>query len=169
MKIAYADPPYPGCAKYYPEKTEVDHNKLLFELNQYDGWALSTHVPGLRLILSLVNCPPDIRIGAWVKPFAFFKQGVNPAYTWEPIIFHGGRKRTRQQPTIRDWISANAMSKTGLVGTKPKEFSLWIFEFLGMNQDDEFIDLFPGTGAVTKAWEEYKNNLCVLCGSVVCT
>jgi hypothetical protein len=26
------------------------------------------------------------RWGAWVKPFASFKKGVRPAYTWEPVI-----------------------------------------------------------------------------------
>lgn len=25
MKLAYADPPYIGCANKYPEKQEVDH------------------------------------------------------------------------------------------------------------------------------------------------
>jgi len=28
---------------------------------------------------------------------------------------------------------------------------------MGMRPDDELVDLFPGTGAVTRAWEEYRN------------
>lgn len=42
MRFAYADPPYPGKAKYYPEKTEVDHASLIGRLaTEYpDGWAL---------------------------------------------------------------------------------------------------------------------------------
>lgn len=44
MVFAYADPPYPGKASLYPEKTEVDHASLLQLLteNYPDGWALST-------------------------------------------------------------------------------------------------------------------------------
>lgn len=31
MRFAYADPPYIGCASLYPEKEEVDHERLLLE------------------------------------------------------------------------------------------------------------------------------------------
>jgi len=42
MRLAYADPPYPGLAHYYPEKREADHPQLVSRLAAYDGWALST-------------------------------------------------------------------------------------------------------------------------------
>ncbi len=35
MKIAYADPPYIGLANYYSEKEEIDHEKLLLELERF--------------------------------------------------------------------------------------------------------------------------------------
>src|SRR5213594_889325 len=119
MKFAYADPPYIGQAHRYKEKREVDHAALIRELvtNFPDGWALSCSSPSLRVLLPL--CPSDIRIAAWVKPFAIFKPNVNPAYAWEPVLFRGGRKRTRQEPTVRDWVSANITLKKGLVGAKP--------------------------------------------------
>lgn len=58
MKFAYADPPYPGGAHRYPEKTEVDHRALLrLLLNEYpDGWALSTNTPNLDFVLSHTYC-----------------------------------------------------------------------------------------------------------------
>ena len=42
MRIAYADPPYPGCAHLYADHPdyagEVDHADLLARLNaEYDG------------------------------------------------------------------------------------------------------------------------------------
>jgi hypothetical protein len=153
MIFAYADPPYIGCANLYPEKTEVDHELLIKQLMDYDGWALSTHSPGLKALLPM--CPDDIRIGAWVKPWAAFRPNVNPAYAWEPVIFWGGRRRGRELPTLRDWVSANATRQRGVVGAKPKQFCYWAFGMLGANSNDTLIDLYPGSGAVSEAWEEW--------------
>jgi len=93
---------------------------------------------------------------AWVKPFAVFKPNVNPAYAWEPVLVKTGRKRSRQQPTVRDWVSANITLKRGLVGVKPDEVCDWLFEVMNLKPSDEFNDLFPGSGAVTKAWTQWK-------------
>ena len=96
MNLAYADPPYMGQAKKHyshdPQCAEVDYQKLLGELVCYDGWALSLSSPSLKMILP--HCPDDVRIGAWVKPFAIFKPNVNPAYAWEPVIFVPAQART---------------------------------------------------------------------------
>ena len=158
MKFAYADPPYIGQAQRHYGKdelcAEVEHAELIRDLAEYDGWALSLSSPTLKYVLSL--CPDDVRVGAWVKPFCSFKPNVNPAYAWEPVVFCGGRKRGREVPTLRDWIAENMTMKKGLAGAKPLRFCYWLFEMLGMNPDDELIDLFPGTGIVTIAW----NNWC---------
>ena len=166
MKIAYADPPYFGCSHYYPEHQEVDHDILLDELQfgkeHYDGWALSCSVPSVRLLLNhkFIGKSFDngrIRLAAWVKPFASFKPNVNPAYAWEPVIFKPAReKRDRKERTVRDWLAENITMKKGLVGAKPVKFCYWLFELLGMEAGDEFHDLFPGTGIVTKCWNEYQ-------------
>jgi hypothetical protein len=92
---------------------------------------------------------------AWVKPFCVFKPGVGVAYAWEPVIVQGGRKRIRIQPTVRDWVPVNITLRRGLVGVKPDAFSFWLFEVFNMQPDDEFHDLFPGSGAVTCAWEQW--------------
>src|SRR6185437_7416920 len=46
LRLAYADPPYPGKAWMYrghPDYAgEVDHAALIRRLSTYDGWALST-------------------------------------------------------------------------------------------------------------------------------
>lgn len=128
---------------------------------EYDGWALSCYSNSLKTILSMPSCPDDIRIAAWVKPFASFKPGINPAYVWEPVLFWGGRKRGRNIPTIRDWISANMTKQKGLMGAKPIKVCYWIFEMLGTLPGDEFFDLYPGTGIVTRAWENWNNQMSV--------
>lgn len=161
MRAAYADPPYIGQAKRHygddPRCAEVDHRQLIEVLGQYDAWALSLSSPSLRIILPM--CPADVRVGAWVKPFCSFKPGVNPAYAWEPVIFYGGRPLGADVPTVRDWISANITLKTGTHGAKPMAFCYWLFLMLGLQPTDEFVDLFPGSGAVTKAWKQWQNRL----------
>lgn len=164
MRMAYADPPYIGQAKkHYGNEAsyagEVDHAALIARLVAEfpDGWALSCSTPSLRYLLPL--CPPETRVMAWVKPFCAFKANVNPAYAWEPVLVVGGRKRTREQDTLRDWVSANITLKRGLSGVKPDAFCYWLFGVLGLQRGDELTDLFPGSGAVTHAWEQYQQQL----------
>lgn len=157
--VAYADPPYVGQAKKHYGREEVDHEKLIEKLvyDFPDGWALSCSSPSLRQILPL--CPGDVRVMVWAKPFCIFKPNVNPAYAWEPVIVRGGRKRTRKQKTIRDWVSEVITLKRGLVGVKPEKFCFWLFKVLNLQMGDKFVDLFPGSGAVTKAWRKYRRAL----------
>lgn len=160
MKFAYADPPYIGQAKRHYGKDpsgiaaeEVDHAALIvsLELQYPDGWALSLSSPSLREILPL--CPARARVMVWVKPFASFKPGVNPAYAWEPVIVCGGRPRTRKQDTARDWVSASITMQKGTHGAKPTRFCWQVFCWLNIEEGDELVDLFPGSGAVTASLE----------------
>lgn len=157
MRLAVADPPYIGQAKrHYGHLggSEVDRAELVERLGRYDGWALCLSSPTLKYILSL--CPDDVRVGAWVKPFCSFKPGVNPAYAWEPVIFHGGRARGRDVPTVRDYISTPITLRKGLAGAKPDAFCYWLFEMLGAEQGDALDDLYPGTGAVGRCWQQFQ-------------
>jgi hypothetical protein len=163
VRFAYADPPYIGQAKrHYADHPdfagEVDHAVLVKHLSEFDAWALSLSTPTLKTILNL--CPDDVRVGAWVKPWAVWKPGMSVAYAWEPVIWRGGRKRSRKERTARDWVRANAvMRRKGdpnrTKGTKPEEFCWWLFDVLGAQPDDDFHDLFPGSGAVGRAWEDW--------------
>lgn len=171
MKFAYADPPYLGMGakmygKLHPDAADFDkietHAALIDRLSaDFDAWALSMGSKNLRDLLPL--CPADVRVGAWVKPFCSFKIGVRQAYAWEPVIFRGGRAKAKwefggdeRNRTVRDFISASMALRKGFQGAKPDAFSWWIFDFIGAEADDEFHDLFPGSGAVSRAWEEWK-------------
>jgi hypothetical protein len=161
IKVAYCDQPYLGMASNYdhPESAVYDklsgHLRLIEQLvDEYpDGWAMSLHTPSLRQILPL--CPPDVRVSAWVKPFASFKPGVGVAYAWEPVIWRGGRARPRGSRTVRDWVACNITLRRGFYGAKPDGFCFWLFDLLGLTPADTFTDLFPGSGAVTRAWLEW--------------
>ena len=159
ITVAYADPPYPGCAKRYPEKTEVDHVELIGRLTREypDGWALSTSSPSLRRLLPL--CPEKARVGAWVKPFAAGRPNVNPIYAWEPVIFIPGRKGKANPLVDKDWVSVLGTEgkRQRVLGEKPEYFSFWLFTCLGLQPGDTLDDLFPGSGAVSEAWRSYQD------------
>lgn len=165
MRFCYADPPYIGMSHFYKDHPdyagEVDHHQLLTTLTETysDGWALSCTSTTLKQILEMKECPADVRVMAWVKPFASFKPGVGVAYAWEPVVVRGGRKRERGELTVRDWVSANITLHKGLVGVKPDTFCYWLFDVLGIEAEDTLDDLFPGSGAVTKALEVWRRQL----------
>ena len=153
MRVAYADPPYINQAARHYGCDEVDHVALLEQLvTEFpDGWALSCSSPSLRYLLPL--CPPNVRIGAWVKSFCAFKRNVRPAYAWEPVIYTGGRNRHAPIPvkggaqiTPKDYIVVPITLKKGLVGAKPEKFCSWVLDLLNVQLGDEVVDLFPGTG-----------------------
>lgn len=159
LRFAYADPPYLGCAaKLYGDPTYDDpaeHHALIVRLGiEYpDGWAMSCASTSLQTLLPM--CPVDVRVAAWVKPFAVFKPGVNPAYAWEPVIWRGGRtKRSRKVDTVRDWHSEVITLKRGTPGAKPPGFAAWIVQLLGadVRQGDTITDLFHGSGAMLGVW-----------------
>ena len=93
----------------------------------------------------------------WAKSFCAFKRGVRPAYAWEPVIYRGGRNRNAAVPekngkqvTPKDFIVCPITLKTGLVGAKPELVCAWILSLLNVLVGDEVVDLFPGTGAMTR-------------------
>ena len=157
MRFAYADPPYPGVAHRYPEKQEVDHAALIARLVEEfpDAWALSTKSNSLRDLLPL--CPPKVRVGAWAKRYVPALKGVRPTYAWEPVIFYGGC--FQREPITFDWCLAESTRGYQVLGQKPEQFSTWVFRLLGAQAGDEFCDLFPGSGAVTRAWLKFCGQL----------
>ncbi len=166
MIVAYADPPYLGCCALYQHEHGVSgecwdevttHKRLIDDLCDYypDGWALSLSSPSLRTLLPL--CPDDVRVSPWTKTFAVFKPNVNPAYAWEPIIWRGGRdKRGRDEQTVRDWVSTPITLQKGLTGAKSEGFAWWLCDLLGLREDDELIDLYPGTGVIGQIREAHR-------------
>lgn len=164
MKIAYADPPYPGCAHLYRDHPnyagEVDHESLIYRLNTFDGWILHTSSVAIPLIAPFILPEWGARWMAWVKPFAAFKRNVPVAYAWEPVIVKAARKPVVSgRCVMRDWVREPITLQRGLTGAKPEAVCRWAFEVVGAEPDDELIDLFPGTGAVMRAWEQWRREL----------
>ena len=176
------DCPYLGCCNLYdhhhpPGDRPFDgrcwdepetHGALMeWATAEFDGWALCTSAPSLQTLLPMA--PSGARVGVWVKPFAAYKPNVNPGYCWEPVIFHGWRKgRSRDEATVRDFVSANITLRRGFTGAKPHDFTVWVLDFLGAVQGDEVVDVFPGSGAVGEAIEAFFGRVPIaedsLCG-----
>lgn len=163
MRVAIADPPYIGqSAKWYKNHPdyagEVDHQELIERLSQdYDAWALCLSSSTLQEILGL--CPKDVRTLAWVKSFTPFRKGVRLAYSWEPVIIRGWRKKVSDADYhIHDWVNVpiNDFRGEKFAGRKPLRFCFWLFECLGLLAEDELHDLFPGSGAVSSAWDAWR-------------
>jgi hypothetical protein len=160
VRIAYADPPNPGQSrKHYEDHKdyagEVDHAALIERLRTYDGWILHSSATAMREIITMV---PEARVGVWVKPFAAFKRNVPVAYTWEPVYVVAARKPVvgGVMAPLRDHISEPITMKRGLAGAKPERVVWWCLEMAGYVVGDTVEDLFPGTGAVTRAVETYN-------------
>jgi hypothetical protein len=154
LVFAYADPPYPGFARKLYGREEVDHGALVRSLeSSFHGWALSTSSKTLREVLPL--CPPRVRVAAWVKPIGVSSKTRGAHSTWEPVIYRPGR---RLRPGFRDWLAAQPARRGGtLPGRKPVAFCSWLFRLLGMRPGDELVDLFPGTGIVSRSWRELSS------------
>lgn len=167
MRLAYADPPYPGCAHLYKGHEdyagEVDHAALIRRLEtEFDGFILHTTSGALWDLLPLFADRSGIRIMGWFKPFAAFKRNVSVAYAWEPCIVKACRKPVVNHRVImRDWIQEGAVResitmKKGLTGAKPPRVVLWAFEMMGAERNDELTDLYPGTGIVGETWRGWQ-------------
>jgi hypothetical protein len=159
LRLAYADPPYPGNARLYRDHPdyagEVDHAALIGRLAGYDGWALSTSAAALPAVLAL--CPDGARVAAWHRSERPTRSRW-PLNAWEPVIYHGGRQLPsgqRRADSIVCGVTPVTTLPGRVIGAKPPAVCRWIFELLGAGPQDTLDDLFPGSGAVTRAWAAY--------------
>jgi hypothetical protein len=183
VRVAYADPPYPGqAARHYGDHRdfagEVDHAELITRLEEEfpDGWALSTSVAALPDVLAL--CPKSeasrkgtwngrggIKLGTGVRLCAWLRTGIpfppsRIMWAWEPVIVRTPHWRQRHKhdfiPDVLYATQPRGFLGNEITGQKPLAFCHWIFDLLGLGPDDELVDLFPGSGAVSKAWEAWR-------------
>lgn len=180
MRFCIADPPYPGKArKHYGRHAdfagEVDHRELIEKLEaDFDAWVLCTSAKALPWILPLCPMPENnskqpgdpkegtgARVLAWVKPHS--QVGTNSITNlWEPAILRGGRRRWQQGTRPNDVLTASPelysfrpKPEGYVVGAKPPVWWRWIFDCLGAEPADEFVDLFRGSGAGAVAWAAF--------------
>lgn len=158
----YADPPYPGLAHLYEDHPdfdgEVDHKRLVEQLRDgCDGWALSTSSDALREVWDLC---PEARLAPWFR-------GARGGRTWQPGKAYEAVLYVNPRPILSttrvDALVHTARPRTSdprrVLGAKPARFAYWLFELLGARPGDEFIDMFPGSGGMARAWRIYESRL----------
>jgi hypothetical protein len=161
MRLAYADPPYPGMADLYrghPDYGgEVDHRELLQRLHrEYDGWALSTSAWALPAVLVEAR-DLGIRpaVAAWMRG-SRPTPARRPLSSWEPIIYVRARSVLSEEPGEDSLIlhpQPRRRDPRRVIGAKPAGFCAWVLNLLGAASNDTFEDLFPGSGIAGRVWE----------------
>jgi hypothetical protein len=164
LSFAVADPPYPGMSyKIYGDHPdfagEVDHPALIERLcDEYDdGWVLFSNGQDAAALAGLM--PPQTRLLAWIKPDSEIFPGVSVTKSWEPIYVWRGRRRPIGAVVLRDYIVCTAgegRPKDAIKGYKPERVCKFVFDHLGASALDSLVDLFPGSGAVGRAWELHQ-------------
>jgi len=180
MKLCIADPPYlgravrwygaGGCgdgngrnqADNHPEAYLWDnpetHKNLVRELEKnYDGWAIAMSVHSLSTYLDIVETDSrnGIRVCVWNKPSAI-TSGNRITNHWEPVLIRVPRERRGWKSggqRMKDVLTCNPPRKN-FRGSKPQEWTMWVLDLLGYMPGDEVIDLFPGSGSVSKVLKE---------------
>jgi hypothetical protein len=135
----------------YPERQEVDHADLIARLEEGwpDGWALSTSARALRDVLPM--CPASTRVCVWRRRTRG-KTSRRALNAWEALLVVGGRERADRGLDVLDYRGRYDSYPGALEGMKPPEFTVWMFNLLGAQTGDHLADLYPGSGAVSRAW-----------------
>lgn len=176
MKIAIADPPYfgrahrwygagrghaggHGRADIHLNASDWDlpetHQSLVAELErECDGWAIAMAPDSLPLYLAVA--PPAARVAVWARGNAI-PSGSRVRAVWEPVLIKIPPQRSPHGagPAVDDVLTVG-IDAGGFAGRKPAAWTHWVLGMLGYRPaDDELVDLFPGSGAVTRAAETY--------------
>jgi hypothetical protein len=165
LALGYADPPYPGKEHYYRDHPDyrpepVDLGALLEELQLYDGWALSTSSDGLPTVLyEAKRRGIHPRVASWHRGARHVPSG-HPLDGWEPVVYVPARELALDSGRVNvlEYHAQPLRSDPNrVIGAKPAAFCAWLFELLGALPGDDFRDLFPGSGAVARAWDLYMS------------
>lgn len=159
LRLAYADPPYPGMSRKYYGGAEVNHRILIGTLMESysDGWALSTSASSLQDVLAM--CPAGVRVACWIKGV---RQTVSwrPRSAWEPLIVYRGRPRrlgvSEYSSDVLDYRGRQHSHPGALIGMKSAPFAQWMFAQLGALAGDALDDIFPGSGIISRAWDLHQ-------------
>lgn len=62
---------------------------------------------------------------------------------------------TRRIDSLVHGVTARSTDPARVIGAKPAAFCGWLFRLLDAQPGDEFVDVFPGSGGVARAWDMF--------------
>jgi len=144
------------AAEYHPDAARWDdpmeHIALMSHMErEYDGWALAASAKTLAPIIGAADLH-GARLAIWQVTNAI-PDGARVRSTWEAVFVRvpDGRRAATAGMTVPDVLTAPHPT-SGHVGAKPAAWTRWVLDMLGYRPDeDELVDLFPGSGAVAQA------------------
>lgn len=123
------------------------HRRLVQRLSAgYDGWAVAMAPDNLRHYLQWVD--ERTRIAVWHRPRSV-PTGSRVTPSWEPVLYRmPDQRRDRSTgPVVTDVLRCPPPQT--FVGAKPRQWTRWVLDLLGYDQDTDTVDdLFPGSGLV---------------------
>lgn len=144
-------------AEYNPDAAIYDdpqtHRDLMSQMDStYDGWALAASGKTVGWLLPWAY-QRGARMAVWHVTNAI-PDGCRVRNTWEAVLYRipDGRRAVGTGHRVPDLLSA-PHPVSGFVGAKPDTWTRWVLDLLGFQPGDEVHDLFPGSGAVTRAME----------------
>jgi hypothetical protein len=136
---------HPEAALWNKKET---HEALVQRLvADYDGWVIAMMPNNLADYLRWV--PKATRVCVWAKTQSL-PTGSRVKTDWEPVLLYipEGRRERIKGLVVHDVLIATS-PRNGFVGAKPREWTRWVLDMMGYDQDeDEVDDLFPGSGLV---------------------
>lgn len=141
-------------ADWHPAAAEWDnplrHRALLEELAaEFDGWAIATTLDGIE---HYAPHPAGMRILVWQSSNAP-PSSHRVATTLEAVLVYTPitRRRAGALGQVPDLLRT-AAPRIGFPGSKPPLWTRWVLDALAYDPDeDELIDVFPGSGMVATA------------------
>ena len=163
LRLAYADPPYPGKAWPYRDHPdyggEVDHAALIAELSDYDRLGVVHLGPGAARRAGAVPRPMS---GSLPGATANDRPGAGGRCTpGSQSSTRGGRQLIGGARRVDSIVCGVAPLDTlpgRVLGAKPAAVCRWIFTLLGACPGDTLDDLFPGSGAVGRGWAVFTSS-----------
>jgi hypothetical protein len=123
------------------------HQELVSRCDrEYDGWAIALARDSARTYWEVA--PESVRMAVWVNPRPIPSsariQTTHELVMLKPLL---GRPITHRR---RDVLICTSPA-VGHIGSKPPQWTRWVLDMLGYDQDTDTVDdLFGGSGAVSR-------------------
>jgi hypothetical protein len=105
-------------------------------------------------------CPDvDVRLGSWYR-YGRPTRARRPRPSWEAVLYVTARDAPwldAGEDGLVYGVAPRTTDPRRVIGAKPPPFAYWMFGLLGALPGDDFHDLFPGSGGISRAWGIFES------------